>query len=244
MNKLRVAIIGAGHLGRIHAKLLAERNDVLLVGVADPDPEARRQVAAVCDAPAVADHRELLEQADAAIVAAPTRWHHEIALDALNRGLHAAGGKTARRQRPRSRRTGRRGPASRRRPAGRARRTVQSGAVSSPASFGRTEIHRGGAGRPFHRPQRGHRRRAGPDDPRHRRDAGFGRALAFAASRHWAGRCSGVTRTWPTLDSSSKTAALRSSAPRGYTSDRRGAKCTCGLRAPRRTSISPPPPHV
>jgi predicted dehydrogenase len=88
VNKLRVAIVGAGHLGRIHARLLAGRNDVLLVGVADPDRECREQAAAICGATAVADHRELLEHADAAIVAAPTRWHHEIALEILNRGLH------------------------------------------------------------------------------------------------------------------------------------------------------------
>ncbi len=88
MSKLRVAVVGAGHLGRIHAKLLAERNDVHLVGVADPLPEARQQAAAICGAPVAADHRELLEHADAAIVATPTRWHHEVALEILNRGVH------------------------------------------------------------------------------------------------------------------------------------------------------------
>ena len=89
MNKLRVGVIGAGHLGRIHAKLLAERPDVLIVGVADPDPQARRLVAEVCPAPTLADHTALLEQIDAAIVAVPTHWHRDVTLEVLHHGLHA-----------------------------------------------------------------------------------------------------------------------------------------------------------
>jgi predicted dehydrogenase len=88
VSKLRLAVVGGGHLGRIHARLLAQRADVLLVGVADPLAEVRQQVAAECGAPTVADYRTLFEQADAAIIATPTRTHHAVALEFLNRGLH------------------------------------------------------------------------------------------------------------------------------------------------------------
>ncbi len=86
MNTLRLAVIGAGHLGRIHARLLAEMSDVALVGVADPVPAARERVAADHGILPFADHRELLGRVDAAVIATPTRLHHGVALDFLERG--------------------------------------------------------------------------------------------------------------------------------------------------------------
>jgi predicted dehydrogenase len=87
LNTLRLAVIGGGHLGQIHARLLAERGDVDLVGVADPSPEACQQLAQsgfpVCD-----DYRLLADRIDAAILAAPTKLHHPIGCDLLQRGIH------------------------------------------------------------------------------------------------------------------------------------------------------------
>lgn len=88
MNKLKVAVIGAGHLGRIHAKLLSAMHDVELVGVADPVASARQQVAHDCGSQPFAEHRSLIGQVEAAIVAVPTRLHHEIGLEFLRRGIH------------------------------------------------------------------------------------------------------------------------------------------------------------
>ena len=50
MSRLKVAVVGAGHLGRIHARLLVEMSDVELVGIADPLPTARDKAAADCGA--------------------------------------------------------------------------------------------------------------------------------------------------------------------------------------------------
>ncbi len=86
MNSLKLAVVGAGHLGRIHAKLLAGMSDVTLVGVADPVAAAREQVAADWGATPFADHRELLGRVDAAVIATPTRLHHGVALDFLRHG--------------------------------------------------------------------------------------------------------------------------------------------------------------
>lgn len=86
MKRLRVAVVGAGHLGRIHAKLLGEMPDVELVGIADPVAGARDKVAADCGTSAFADHRELLGRADAAVIATPTRFHHGVAIDFLKIG--------------------------------------------------------------------------------------------------------------------------------------------------------------
>jgi predicted dehydrogenase len=84
--RLKVAVVGAGHLGRIHARLLGEIPEVQLVGIADPVAAAREKVAADCNTTAYADHRELLDRCDAAVIATPTRFHHRVALDFLRRG--------------------------------------------------------------------------------------------------------------------------------------------------------------
>jgi predicted dehydrogenase len=86
VNRLRIAVVGAGHLGRIHARLLAEMSEVELVGVVDPVAAAREQVAADCHTSAYADHRALLGRVDGAVIATPTRHHHAVALDFLRQG--------------------------------------------------------------------------------------------------------------------------------------------------------------
>jgi predicted dehydrogenase len=88
MNKLRIAVIGVGHLGKIHARLLRGVEDVELVGIVDPVEAARTAVAADLQVPAFADHRELLDKIDAAIIATPTRFHHNVAAELLESGIH------------------------------------------------------------------------------------------------------------------------------------------------------------
>ena len=88
MKALRVAVIGAGHLGRIHARLLKQVDGVELVAIADPVEAARRQSVADCGAPVVADFRELIGQIDAAVVATPTVHHHSVGIELLRSGIH------------------------------------------------------------------------------------------------------------------------------------------------------------
>ncbi len=83
-----MAVVGAGHLGRFHAQKLAANEHVELVAVVDPLPESRRRVAAECRCRPLPDHHALLDQLDAAVIAAPTRLHHKLALDFLDRGVH------------------------------------------------------------------------------------------------------------------------------------------------------------
>ncbi len=78
VNPLRVAVIGAGHLGRIHARIAAALEEIELVAVADPVEAARCSVAQEANTRAVADYRELIGEVDAAIVATPTTLHHAI----------------------------------------------------------------------------------------------------------------------------------------------------------------------
>ena len=87
MKSVRLAVIGVGHLGKIHAKLLGQLEGVELVGVVDPAPEART-IAADLNVPASADHSALVGQIDGAIIAAPSRLHHTVAYDLLHSGIH------------------------------------------------------------------------------------------------------------------------------------------------------------
>ena len=88
MSALRIAVIGAGHLGRIHAKLLGQVQGAQLVAVSDPIESARRNAARLFDVPVASDHREIIDQIDAAVIAAPTDMHAEIATDLLKSGKH------------------------------------------------------------------------------------------------------------------------------------------------------------
>ena len=88
MSQLRIAVIGAGNLGRIHAKLLGEQRGVNLVAVADPLPEACDRIAETIDTKTIGDYRELIGHIDAAVIATPTRFHHEVASDLLGHGIH------------------------------------------------------------------------------------------------------------------------------------------------------------
>jgi predicted dehydrogenase len=88
MNKLRMAVVGCGHLGRIHARLLSELDTVQLVAAVDPNPAARQAVADSLSIGAYADYKELPGQIDAAVLAAPTSLHAEIALYLMERGIH------------------------------------------------------------------------------------------------------------------------------------------------------------
>jgi predicted dehydrogenase len=85
---VKLAVIGCGHLGRIHARLLENVEGAELVAVADPVAESRRLAATETKVPAVADYRDLIGQIDAAIVATPASLHHAIGMDLLRHGVH------------------------------------------------------------------------------------------------------------------------------------------------------------
>lgn len=87
MSRTRVAVVGCGHLGAIHARLLAARQDAELVAVVDPVVESRARVAATHGCQSLAEPRELIGLVDAAVVAAPTGLHAGVSLPLLEAGL-------------------------------------------------------------------------------------------------------------------------------------------------------------
>ncbi len=87
MTRTRVAVVGCGHLGAIHARLLAARPDAELVAVVDPDAAARERTAATLGCRAVAEPVGLAGLVDAAVVATPTGLHAAVAVPLLAAGV-------------------------------------------------------------------------------------------------------------------------------------------------------------
>ncbi len=88
MKPLQVAVIGAGHLGRIHAKLLGQVDGVELVAITDPFLAAREQAKSQFGVPTFESHRDTLASIDAAIVSSPTPFHAEIVSELLAADKH------------------------------------------------------------------------------------------------------------------------------------------------------------
>src|SRR3989442_9464775 len=85
---LRVGILGAGHMGRTHAEVLARDDRVRIAGVADADDGRARQLADALGATAHRDLEALLKAGlDLLVVTTPNRFHAEASLAALERGV-------------------------------------------------------------------------------------------------------------------------------------------------------------
>jgi predicted dehydrogenase len=74
-------------LGRIHARIAAALEEIELVAVADPVESVRNNVAQEAKTRAVADYRSLIGDIEAAIIAAPTSYHHAIGMELLGCGV-------------------------------------------------------------------------------------------------------------------------------------------------------------
>lgn len=87
MAELRVGVVGVGHLGKEHARILGGMRGVELVGVADPNPNQLAMVSQKCGTRGFTDYRALMPLVDAVVVAAPTAFHCGIAREFLQKGI-------------------------------------------------------------------------------------------------------------------------------------------------------------
>lgn len=88
IDPVRVAVVGVGHLGRHHARVLAALPGVSLVGVVDTDPDRAAEVAFANHTNVIADLADLAGQVDAVSVAVPTEAHTAVALALIAQGVH------------------------------------------------------------------------------------------------------------------------------------------------------------
>jgi predicted dehydrogenase len=88
MNKLKVAVIGAGALGSIHAKIYSEIKDIDFVGICDIDLSRLSKLSKELDVAEFNDYHQLLGKIDAASIVVPTKEHYKISKDFLESGTN------------------------------------------------------------------------------------------------------------------------------------------------------------
>ena len=88
MAKVKVGIVGVGHLGAIHAKVYSKLKNVDLVGVCDCNLERSLEIGKKYHTKSYADYEELFDKVDAASIVVPTSLHYNVAKEFLNRGIH------------------------------------------------------------------------------------------------------------------------------------------------------------
>jgi predicted dehydrogenase len=84
---VRVAVVGVGHLGQHHARLLAGMPDVDLVGVADTKPGRADEIAARVGTRGFTNAADLLGLVDAVTIAVPTESHVAVTMPFIERGI-------------------------------------------------------------------------------------------------------------------------------------------------------------
>lgn len=85
---LRVGVLGAGHLGRIHIQQWLQVEDVELIGFHDPHPDKCAAITAEFGVAALPDRAAVIAAADIVDVVTPTLAHHACAMAALTAGRH------------------------------------------------------------------------------------------------------------------------------------------------------------
>jgi predicted dehydrogenase len=87
MSELRAAVVGAGHLGRLHARKYAGIEGVRLACVVDVERDRADALARETGAQALGDYHELAGRIDLATIASPGSTHFEIARAMLAAGI-------------------------------------------------------------------------------------------------------------------------------------------------------------
>lgn len=88
MDKVRIAVIGTGHLGSIHARLYKEIPGCSLEAICDTNKNTLDLVSGELGVLGVSDYHKLYGKVDAVSIATPTKMHFKVAADFLNNKIH------------------------------------------------------------------------------------------------------------------------------------------------------------
>ena len=88
MRKIKVGIVGVGHLGSIHAKVYSKMDNVELVGVCDCNLERALEVGKKYKVRSFANYTDLFGNVEAASIVVPTSLHYSVAKEFLEHGIH------------------------------------------------------------------------------------------------------------------------------------------------------------
>lgn len=85
---LNLGLIGLGKMGTYHLNILKDLQDINLACVCDANAELVKEVSEKLDIPGFTNYKDAFSLVDAFNIAAPTRFHYEIARDCLKAGKH------------------------------------------------------------------------------------------------------------------------------------------------------------
>ena len=85
---LKAGLVGAGHLGKIHLKLLNQSEKYRLVGFHDADTENGKKIEAEFGYKYFARFEELLQEIDMLDIVTPTIYHYDYAMKAIENNKH------------------------------------------------------------------------------------------------------------------------------------------------------------
>ena len=85
---LKIGVLGAGHLGQIHIKLLKEISEYELIGFYDPDNNKAQEASEKFGLKAYSDPDELIDEVDVVDIVTPTLSHFECAEKAIRKSRH------------------------------------------------------------------------------------------------------------------------------------------------------------
>ena len=88
MNKIPVAVIGSGYLGKFHAEKYANHPDADLISVVDTNHDRALELARQTNTEPLINYKDLYAQAHAVSVVVPTPLHHAIAKDLLEHDIN------------------------------------------------------------------------------------------------------------------------------------------------------------
>lgn len=85
---IKIGVLGAGHLGKIHLRLLNQSTKYELVGFYDPFKENAAKVTAEFGYRSFETIQELMDHVDVVDIVTPTLSHYQCAIDAIQAGKH------------------------------------------------------------------------------------------------------------------------------------------------------------
>lgn len=90
MRQLKIGVIGTGHMGKNHVRILSEeRNQFDLVGIYDEDQSRAEKIASQYKTLAAETADSLLDQVEAVVIAVPSSLHTKLGLAAAEHRVHA-----------------------------------------------------------------------------------------------------------------------------------------------------------
>tara|TARA_B100001113_G_scaffold186122_1_gene152499 strand:- start:76 stop:1068 length:993 start_codon:yes stop_codon:yes gene_type:complete len=88
IDMIKAGVLGAGHLGKIHLRLLEASERFELIGFFDPNQKSTHALAKEKGYTAFESEAELIKACDMVDIVTPTLYHHQNAINAINQGKH------------------------------------------------------------------------------------------------------------------------------------------------------------